>query len=50
MGQQVVEALDALRQLGTPDEMRALAGQGSVPRPLPRVNAHIHLPPELFRF
>ena len=50
MGQQVVEALDALRQLGTPDEMRALTRQGSAPRPLPRVNAHIHLPPNFLRF
>jgi hypothetical protein len=50
MGQQVVEALDALRQLGTPDEMRALTQQGSAPRPLPRVNAHIHLPPNFSAF
>lgn len=50
MGQQVVEALDALRQLGTPDQMRALARRISPPRPLPRVNSHIHLPPNFSAF
>ncbi len=50
MGQQVAEALDALRQLGTPDELRALTQQGSAPRPLPRVNTHIHLPPNFSAF
>ena len=50
MGQQVAEALAALRKLGTPDEMRALARQGYAPRPLPRVNAHIHLPPNFSAF
>lgn len=50
MGQQVAEALDALRNLGTPDEMRALARRGRGPRPLPRVNAHVHLPPNFSAF
>jgi len=50
MGQQVAEALDALRKLGTPDEMRALARQGCAPQPWPRVNAHIHLPPNFSAF
>jgi len=50
MGRQVAEALDALRQLGTPDEMRALARQMAAPRPLPRVNSHIHLPPNFSAF
>lgn len=50
MGRQVAEALDALRNLGTPDEMRALSRQGSAPRPLPRVNTHIHLPPNFSAF
>ena len=50
MGQQVAEALDALRNLAAPDQMRALARQGYGPRPLPRVNAHIHLPPNFSAF
>jgi hypothetical protein len=50
MGQQVAEALDALRDLGAPDEMRALARQGYAPPPLPRVNTHIHLPPNFSAF
>jgi len=50
MGRQVAEALDALRKLGTPGELRALARQGYAPRPLPRVNAHIHLPPNFSAF
>ena len=50
MGRQVAEALDALRNLGTPDEMRALARQGYAPRPTPPVNAHIHLPPNFSAF
>ncbi len=50
MGRQVAEALDALRNLGTPEEMRALAQQDYGPRPPPRVNAHIHLPPNFSAF
>ncbi len=50
MGQQVAEALDVLRQLGTPDEIRALAGQGYGPQSPPRVNAHVHLPPNFSVF
>ena len=50
MGQQVAEALDALRNLGTPDEMRALARQGYGPQSPPRVNAHVHLPPNFSAF
>lgn len=50
MGQQVAEALDALRNLGTPDEMRALAQRDYGPQPPPRVNAHIHLPPNFSAF
>jgi len=50
MGQQVAEALDALRKLGTPDEMRGLAQQGYGPKSPPRVNAHIHLPPNFSAF
>jgi hypothetical protein len=50
MGRQVAEALDALRDLAAPDEMRALARQGYAPQPLPRVNTHIHLPPNFSAF
>jgi hypothetical protein len=50
MGRQVALALDALRNLGTPGEMRALAQQDYGPRPAPRVNAHIHLPPNFSAF
>jgi hypothetical protein len=50
MGRQVAEALDALRNLGTPEEMRVPAQQDYGPRPPPRVNAHIHLPPNFSAF
>ena len=50
MGQQVAEALDVLRNLAAPAEMRALARQGYGPRPFPRVDAHIHLPPNFSAF
>ncbi|MHC4399301.1 MAG: hypothetical protein ACYTG0_06455 [Planctomycetota bacterium] len=50
MGQQVAEALDALRNLAAPDEMRALAQQDYGPRPPQLVNAHIHLPPNFSAF
>ena len=50
MGQQVAEALDAFRNLGTPEEMRALAQEDYGPQPPPRVNAHIHLPPNFSAF
>ena len=50
MGRQVAEALGALRNLGTPEQMRALAQQDYGPRPPPRVNAHIHLPPNFTAF
>jgi hypothetical protein len=49
MGAQVTAALDALRGLGEPSELCALAdrGCGAVPRP---ANAHIHLPPNFSAF
>jgi hypothetical protein len=50
MGKQVTDALDALRQLGTPAELRALADRGYGPATSPRVNAHIHLPPNFSAF
>ena len=50
MGRQVAEALGALRNLGTPDEMRALSAGGYGPQSRPRVNAHVHLPPNFSAF
>jgi hypothetical protein len=47
---QVADALNALRALGTPDELRALAERGYGPKTPPRVNAHIHLPPNFSAF
>lgn len=50
MSRQVAEALDALRNLGAPDEMRGLAQEGYDPQSPLRVNAHIHLPPNFSAF
>jgi hypothetical protein len=50
MRRQVTEALDGLRALGTPAELRALAERGYGPKLPPRVNAHIHLPPNFSAF
>jgi len=50
MGRQLAEALDALRKLAAPDEMRELARQGYGPQSPPRVNAHVHLPPNFSAF
>ena len=50
MGTQIVAAMESLRSLGTPAEMRQLANQGFGQRlPLP-ANAHIHLPPNFSAF
>jgi len=50
MGRQVTDALDAIRRLGTPNEMRALAAKNYGPLSPPRTNAHIHLPPNFSAF
>jgi hypothetical protein len=50
MGRQVAEALDALRNLGTPGEVRALAERDYGLRPPLRTNTHIHLPPNFSAF
>src|SRR5262245_5073633 len=50
MGKQVTAALAALRWLGTPAEIRSLAERGYGPTVPPRVNAHIHLPPNFSAF
>lgn len=50
MDNRVDQALAALKQLGTPDEIRELASQGHGPSsPLP-FNSHIHLPPNFSAF
>ena len=43
-------ALDALRGLGTLHELRAAADAGLAPAAPPRVNAHVHLPPNFSAF
>jgi hypothetical protein len=50
MATQVSKALDALRGLGAPAELRALADRGYGPASPQRVNAHIHLPPNFSAF
>ena len=44
------QALSDLREIGSPDELRRLAGEGYAPTRPPRVNAHIHLPPNFSAF
>jgi len=36
--------------LGTPEDLRALAKSGSTPEPRPNVNTHVHLPPNFSAF
>lgn len=43
-------SINALLELGQPDELRALAQQGYAPATRPRVNSHIHLPPNFSAF
>ena len=46
----VAQPLDALRDVGSPEELRQLAAQQVTPNPRPLVNAHIHLPPNFSAF
>ena len=41
---------DLMTRLGTPDALRAFAAQGLTPAARPRVNAHVHLPPNFSAF
>ena len=50
MDSKVTDALDALRELGTPAEIRDLAERGYGPKTPPPVNSHIHLPPNFSAF
>jgi len=46
----VEEALGAIRNLGTVEEMETLARSGCAPKRRPKVNIHIHLPPNFSAF
>ena len=50
MMQGVAEALAVLKGLGTPAELTARAAAGDAPPVRPRVNSHIHLPPNFSAF
>jgi hypothetical protein len=43
-------ALNNLKNLGTPERIRVMATQGVKPAVRPRLNAHIHLPPNFSAF
>ena len=43
-------ALEVVRQLGTVQQLQQLAHQGLAPAARPRVNSHIHLPPNFSAF
>lgn len=50
MSQTVTEALAALGDLASVQEMQALAESGTAPASRPKVNSHIHLPPNFSAF
>jgi hypothetical protein len=50
MAVQVEKALEALRDIGSVGQLTDLAGQGYAPAQRPRVNSHIHLPPNFSAF
>jgi hypothetical protein len=50
MSESVQNALAALRDLGSVEQMRALAAAGTAPAVRPRGNSHIHLPPNFSAF
>ncbi len=41
---------ELMSQLGSPDALRAQAGEGRTPAVRPQVNAHVHLPPNFSAF
>jgi len=41
---------ERMSQLGSPDALRAQAGEGRTPAVRPRLNAHVHLPPNFSAF
>ncbi len=49
MSRNVADALDALRSLGSPEQMRAISPAWDATAP-PSVNSHIHLPPNFSAF
>ncbi len=46
----IAHALDRLKQLATPQELRSAAEAGQAPSPAPPVNGHVHLPPNFSAF
>jgi hypothetical protein len=50
MEQTLENALNNLKDLGTPERIRLMATQGVKPAKRPRLNAHIHLPPNFSAF
>jgi hypothetical protein len=50
MSKTVEQALDYLKTLGTPQELRDGAQSGYAPQSRPKVNTHIHLPPNFSAF
>ncbi len=49
MSRQLAVAMDALRELGSPQEIRAAAERGQLAQPAP-LNSHVHLPPNFSAF
>ena len=50
MSQSLAEALESIKALGSPEEMELLAQRGAAPPRRPKVNTHIHLPPNFSAF
>ncbi|MFW6132376.1 MAG: hypothetical protein ACOC8F_00660 [Planctomycetota bacterium] len=44
------QAVETLRELGSPQELRAAATEGAAPSERPGVNIHVHLPPNYSAF
>lgn len=45
-----MDTMSFLRELGSPAELRELAAKGYAPADRPRVNAHVHMPPNFSAF